>query len=493
MKTNTTQIRLRKHSLAIALGLCLAGGAQAQSNSTGSIAGTTDAGATVTIENPATGFKREVTAGADGSYRVGALPTGSYKVTTKGQTRDVAVTIGGTATGSATNVEGVTVTGGGTINAIDVSSVESTTILTAEQIAKIPVARNITAVALLAPGTVRGDAAFGNLASFGGASVAENAYFVNGFNITNAFANLNFGQVPFEAIAEQQIKTGGYGAEFGRSTGGVINLVTKRGTNEFHAGGNLFIVPQSLSGKNPDVRTNGGLNVTTGLNESPRISSINSEDTAGNVTTASVWASGALIQDRLFAYALLQYGRTTDSDTFGNENALNNNTFSSKQPTWVLKMDWNISDNHLLELTAFSDANETETDFYSNPDPGAGGVFDANKALIRTNKLGTVFNETGGESYSLKYTGYLTDNFTLSALFGHGESSRSNYGVTASGILQTYDGNVGGGATGCPVIIDAARDQGAADRQLLVHRPDRQQEEQGRTRPVPRRRRMAAR
>ena len=90
---------------------------------------------------------------------------------------------------------------------------------------------------------MRGDAAFGNLASFGGASVAENQYFVNGFNITNSFKNLNFGQVPFEAIAEQQIKTGGYGAEFGRSTGGVINLVTKRGTNEFHAGGNIFYTP----------------------------------------------------------------------------------------------------------------------------------------------------------------------------------------------------------------------------------------------------------
>ena len=81
------------------------------------------------------------------------------------------------------------------------------------------------------------DAAFGNLASFGGSSVAENAYYVNGFNITNAFNNLAFAQIPFEAIAEQQVKTGGYGAEFGRSTGGVVNLITKRGTNAFSAGG----------------------------------------------------------------------------------------------------------------------------------------------------------------------------------------------------------------------------------------------------------------
>src|SRR6478736_5708391 len=150
---------LKRTALSVALGMCFAGSVLAQSNSTGSIAGTTDAGASVTIENPATGFKREITAGSDGQYRIGSLPTGTYKVTTKGQTRNVSVTIGGTATGSATDVTGVTVTGGGTINAIDVSSVESTTILTAEQIAKIPVARNITAVALLAPGTVRGDAA----------------------------------------------------------------------------------------------------------------------------------------------------------------------------------------------------------------------------------------------------------------------------------------------------------------------------------------------
>src|SRR4029453_13342712 len=108
------------------------------------------------------------------------------------------------------------------------------------------VPRDTTSVALLAPGTVRGDAAFGNLASFGGASVAENAYFINGFNITNSFPNLNFAQVPFEAIQEQQIKTGGYGAEFGRSLGGVVNQITKRGTNDFHAGGNLFYTPAEI-------------------------------------------------------------------------------------------------------------------------------------------------------------------------------------------------------------------------------------------------------
>ncbi len=450
---------LKRTALSVALGMCFAGSVLAQSNSTGAIAGTTDAGASVTIENPATGFKREVTANADGSYRVGSLPTGMYKVTTKGQTRDVAVTIGGTTTGSATNLAAIDVKGGSVINAIDVSSVESTTILTAAQIAKIPVARNITGVALLAPGTVRGDAAFGNLASFGGSSVAENAYFVNGFNITNAFANLNFGQVPFEAIAEQQVKTGGYGAEFGRSTGGVINLVTKRGSNEFHAGGNIFITPNSLRSATPNVYSNGGLQIVTG--DDPSLagqqtlvtSSIvpstllvdNSRDNAGTNTVAAIWASGALIQDRLFAYALLQYGRVSGNDNYGGISAATQSSVSQKTPTWVVKLDWNISDSHLLEFTAFSDKNKSESDVFATI-PGTSG-------LGRGAYRGTIFNQTGGESYSLKYTGYLTDNFTLSALIGDGKSSRSNYGVTAGGVRQAYDGTIGY-TGGCPVIAD---------------------------------------
>ncbi|MEO8160943.1 MAG: TonB-dependent receptor [Arenimonas sp.] len=439
---------LKRTALSVALGMCFAGSVFAQSNSTGSIAGTTTAGASVVIENAATGFRREVTADANGNYRVGSLATGSYKVTAGGQSRDVQVTIGGTAQGTS-SLGVVTVTGGASINAIDVSSVESTTILTSEQIAKIPVPRNITAVALLAPGTVRGDAAFGNLASFGGGAVSENQYYVNGFNITNAFKNLNFGQIPFEAIAEQQVKTGGYGAEFGRSTGGVINLVTKRGSNEFHAGGNIFYTPQTLRGTNPNVYTRGGLNVITGATDPVTLLSDNSQDETGSNTTAAVWASGALVQDRLFAYALLQYGRTSGFNNFGSVANTANTGGSVRTPTWLVKLDWNINDSNILELTSFSDVAKSETDVYRTV-PGTFG-------LGRGAYLGTVFDKAGGTSWALKYTGYLTDSFTLSALYGHGESSRSDYGVTAGGVTESYNGVVGdynNPSLGCPVITD---------------------------------------
>lgn len=441
----------RRNSLAAALGLCFAGAVQAQTT-VGAVAGQAAAGDQITLVNPATGFSRTVTADADGQYRFSSLPLGAYTVTRTGadgtsSSREARVSVGtaanvdfvaGAGGSAATTLDGITVTASA-VNPIDVSSVESTTILTAEQIARIPVPRDATSVALLAPGTVRGDAVFGNLASFGGASVAENQYYVNGFNITNSFRSLDFTAVPFEAIAEQQIKTGGYGAEFGRALGGVINQVTKRGTNEFHAGGNVFYTPKGLTEDTPNsYQTNGGLR------------SNNSRDYNTNLDSdlvTSAWASGALVKDRLFAYGLLSYGRG-DADVYNTATVGNNQATDIKEPSWLLKMDWNINDDHRLEFTALSDHRETEAVSYRNT-PGL---------VDRGDRIGTNFQEEGGENYILKYTGYLTDSFTLSALYGHGEFSRSQRLRTAGGIDVVYGGDLAFPATGCPVIVDARPD-----------------------------------
>ena len=434
--------RLKRATLAAALGLCFIGGVQAQTNTAGAVAGRAAAGDTITVSNPATGFTRTITVGSDGGFRFSQIPIGQYTVTRNGGSpRQVTVNVGTSASvdysaapasAGPTELEQVEVVGTGAINPIDVTSVESTTILTAEQIAKIPVPRDTTSVALLAPGTVRGDAVFGNLASFGGASVAENAYFINGFNITNSFRNLNFAQVPFEAIQEQQIKTGGYGAEFGRSLGGVVNQITKRGTNDFHAGGNVFWSPEDLR---EDVQnayqTNGVLR------------SDNSQDSVDEWRT-NIWASGALIKDKLFAYGLISYGRQKN-ETYGNNVASTNVHDDIDFPTWLLKMDWNITDSHILEFTAFSDKQENEQAVYANR-PGV---------TERLNLVGTNFQDQGGENYVLKYTGYLTDSFTLSALVGHGEFTREQHLVTAAGLPVQYNGDINSTATGCPQIVDA--------------------------------------
>jgi hypothetical protein len=444
---------MRRSALAMALGLCFSSGVHAQQTG-GSVFGQATAGETVVIENQATGFRREVSVGSDGLFRVPALSPGNYRVTLQradGTTtvRDgVPVSLGtGTpvsfaaAAGSATTLESVVVTSAQVVNPIDVSSVESTTILTAAQIAKIPVARDATSVALLAPGTVRGDNAFGNLASFGGSSVAENQYYLNGFNITNSFRGLNFAQVPYEAIAEQQVKTGGYGAEFGRSLGGVVNMITKRGTNEFHAGGNVFWSPKSLRS---EVENTYYANPLTGLAGQLREDNSNDEEEAWNT---SVWASGALVKDKLFAYGLLSYSEREQDfwNTQGNTYFPNNNFHEKEKgnPTWLVKLDWNINDSNLLEFTSFSDKRETTRQTYLNgPD------------LTRGSLVGTSYEESGGDNYVAKYTGYLTDTFTLSALYGYGEYSRSRHLMTADGQRVEYGGDLNQPASGCPIITD---------------------------------------
>ena len=71
-----------------------------------------------------------------------------------------------------------------------------------------------------------------------GSSGAENAFFIDGMNTTNVEYGFQGKELNFEFIREVDVKTGGYEAEYGRSTGGIINVITKSGGNEFT--GDLF-------------------------------------------------------------------------------------------------------------------------------------------------------------------------------------------------------------------------------------------------------------
>ncbi|WP_175597232.1 TonB-dependent receptor [Peristeroidobacter soli] len=424
----------------------------AQSTS-GSVFGQATSGDVVVVEGDGTGFRREITVGNDGSYRVPALSPGKYKVTLRhadGTTlvrEGVLVSAGGGTAVSfvamASNVvelENVVVTGA-RVTPIDVSSAESVTVLSAEQLAKIPVARDLTSAALLAPGAVRGDTAFsdGKLPSFGGSSVSENQYYVNGFNVTNSFRGLNFSKIPFEAIAEQQVKTGGYGAEFGRSLGGVVSQTTKRGTNEFQSGSSIYWSPAAMRSKTRNARYSNRLEPSS----FGTVRSINSEEETSE-WTANVWASGALVKDKLFAYALIGYAEH-EEDRWGNVTQANNTNDKTETPSWLVKLDWHINDSNSFELTGFSDSEETTSRAYLN----------TLGAADRLGLVGTQYEESGGTNFVAKYTSYITDDLNVSALYGRGEYSRGLHLMTADGRRVAYSGNLNTPATGCPVIVDA--------------------------------------
>jgi len=375
-------------------------------NVSGSIYGKATEGYTVVIKNKSTGFKRSIVVGADGRFNFSSLPTGSYEVTDGDEKRDIVVAIGqGTQVNFSDGFESIEVVGSA-IAGIDTSSVESTTVFTSEQIDLLPLDRDITSVSLLAPGAVGGDSGFdNNLASFGGSSVAENGYFINGFDVTNIRNFTSFADLPYDAVAQQQVRTGGYGAEYGRSLGGVVSIVTKRGSNEFEFGGSVQWEPDDWRAPGTDAPSRNPDQVF-----GDRFQAYRSANTF-DYLTYNVYASGPIIEDKLFFYVLAQ-GR---DDKINDYNTQTSEKIVEDSPTYMAKIDWNITDSHLLELTYIDNEQDTETTPYRNAD---GDFF-----VPFHGEQGNTFTETnGGNVKIVNYTGYLTDNFTLKLLWGEMES-----------------------------------------------------------------------
>lgn len=269
-------------ALSGAVGILASGTAAAQSTTAG-IYGTVaaGAGASVTVQSN-TGFTRTATVDANGRYTIGNLPVGTYTVTLQRdgaavETRkDIALRVGaGTdvsfggnpASSDAATLGTITVTGKN-ISPVDVSATASRTVITAEQLQRLPLARSGEAIALLSPGAVQGSGYFGNAISFGGAGVTENAYYLNGYLTSNPLTNIGGVTLPFGAIDQQETYTGGYSARYGRSAGGVLSQVGKRGTNEWHFGAQVLWRPKSLSSDNKNVfyprpRRQTGMNTAT--------------------------------------------------------------------------------------------------------------------------------------------------------------------------------------------------------------------------------------
>lgn len=212
---------IQRRALALALVVAM-GSVHAQSTS-GSIVGSVgqSRGTSVLVENNS-GFTREVPVDARGRYTAGNLPLGTYKVTVKRdgtavETREnVAITVGANtdvsfaaAAGSGMQtLDSVTVSAAG-LTTIDVSSVDTRTVVTAEQLQQLPLGRTAEAIALLAPGVVVNSGGFdngplgGSLPSFGGSAASENAYYLNGFNTTTISNNLGGLTLPYGAIDQQ--------------------------------------------------------------------------------------------------------------------------------------------------------------------------------------------------------------------------------------------------------------------------------------------------
>jgi hypothetical protein len=450
--------RLLKSAMYIAMGMSLAAALPATvahaASGDGSLVGRlTDASnkpvteADITVRNPETGFTRTVKPDASGYYRFPFLPVGKYQVDATrdgavlGKLADVTVALGTATTANVTlgaiTLEEIQVLGTRIVTAVDVKSTESATNVTLEELERLPVERDLLAVSLLAPGLTKGDSGLctgGNCGvSFGGSSIAENTVYINGLNVTDFYNRVGFSSAPYSFYKEFQVKTGGYSVEFGRTTGGVINAVTRSGTNEFEYGTEVTWEPSSLQSAKSDHFNRDG---------SPRI--IGSHDEYDR-TTASVYAAGPIVQDRLFFFALYEardYQRVnTDDEASSFFDAQEDNGF------WGAKVDWQINDSHLLELLAFSDENEEDRDSFGFTfPPGTRGSFG-----------NTRFTNSGGLNWSTTYTGYLAETLSMKVLYGENEREFSRFSNNDVECARVRDLRPGGsGDVGCTASANVA-------------------------------------
>ena len=219
-------------------------------------------GVSVIVKNKESGLVRTVVTDGTGAYRVSALPPSLYSISTqlsgfRSETREILLVIDQTATipfvlRPASLTETVDVTAEAPLVDTTISTVSTS--VSNVQIQSLPVAsRRWIDLAMLTPGTsqdnIRGFFYRGNVNVGGGAREYSNAFVVDGVNNTWAQMGEPRQNFAMEAIREFKVSTSNYKAEYGLATGGLISVVSKSGTNEFHGGVFEFFRNDSLTQK----------------------------------------------------------------------------------------------------------------------------------------------------------------------------------------------------------------------------------------------------
>ncbi|HUQ32221.1 MAG TPA: TonB-dependent receptor [Pyrinomonadaceae bacterium] len=246
--------------------------AQAQSNAADLLgfvrdpSGAVVVGATVTARNPATNFSRNVTTNDDGYYQITNLPPGEYEVTVEAPNYKKAVVPAYKLTVGARADLDITLEIGQITEVVNITTedqpvVETTRTAIAntieqQRIENLPInERSATGFALTISTVGRdngrpiGPAPTSGL-NIGGQRGRSTLVQVDGADYTDNSVNAARSTVSQEAVQEYQVATNSYAAEFGRATGGIVNVVTKSGTNEFRGNVFGFIRHKSIQARN---------------------------------------------------------------------------------------------------------------------------------------------------------------------------------------------------------------------------------------------------
>ncbi|MFO0594753.1 MAG: TonB-dependent receptor [Myxococcaceae bacterium] len=221
--------------------------------------------------------------------------------------------------------------------------------------------RSFESLAAVAPQVIADDYGYG----FSGAQSPENLYLVDGVSVSDPAFGTNGAQFPLDFVEEANVITGGYQAEYGRATGGVLNVVTKSGSNEFHGSvwGNW--TPGLLTGVSKPIQN--------------RTSVIQTQGRLWNTVDFGAEVGGPILKDRLWFFvgfapsfvrtqttrSLYRFDDATDPDTTrtllaGSEQK---RLEDSRAFSYIAKLTFLINSDNNIALTVQGTPSQSITPF----------------------------------------------------------------------------------------------------------------------------------
>lgn len=353
----------------------------------------------VTVEAvSAKGQRYSAQTDSSGKYRFPSIPPGTYTVTATlagmdpasvknvnaglGQSPKVDLTL---KIGAVT--EQITVTAEAPL--VDATSSATATSISAETFDKLPKGRDFSTVVTQAASanfeTKQGTTGTGGI-SIDGASGSENVYVVDGVNTTNPQTGVQGKIVITDFVEEVQVKSAGYQAEFGGAIGGVINVVTKSGTNDFRGTLGAQLTDSSWGGDRRPILETDPANA-----QAFRYAQYRTDDET--VLEPTVSLGGPILRDRLWffgAYAPSMRDTDRTIDFTNGTTATFNQEFTRQN--WAATLNGSLGSKFLFKFSGNNSGYEQ-----TNLLPGIDGRGSSNRAAYEGQTL---------ERENWSYSGY---------------------------------------------------------------------------------------
>ena len=403
---------------AAALTIAVTSAAWAQGVQTGTLTGTVVdqsglvlPGVTVTASSPAMQGVRVTVTEGNGQYSLPGLPPGTYTVVFELQgmatvTRENAVVpLGGAATvnatlGLANLTETVTVTA-------EVPSVLVTptavTNLTAKEVDTIPIGRTPARIAEFAPGLTDNTPNVGQI-TVSGSFAYDNVFMVNGVDVNDNLFGTSNDLFIEDAIAETQVLTSGISAEYGRFSGGVINLITKSGGNDFTGALRVNLTNPAWNDESP-------LEKSRGTEHVDKVSKFY-EGTLG----------GPIVRDRVWFFSA---GRRERSETQG--------ALAQINTPFVTGVE---NDRYEVKITGTPYANQTVYGSYINNSTKQNHLASLNATLAIDDNV-FINRETPNKLFVTNYNGVVASKFFVTGQFSQKQFGFRNAGGTSTAIADS--------------------------------------------------------